>query len=191
MLHPDHQDRRPAGGRPRGTVFAWLATLATASVPAPEQVIIPSRTAGYLALLLSATLLAACATNGPSIQPAEVTLEGIDVEYVGVGKQSLRLDFSVANPNPFPLPVRAIRYELRLGDHRIARGETADRFVVGARGTGDFAIGVEVDVLESISRLGFGMLKERVEYELYGSLTVDLPFAQPIAFTSSGQLDLR
>lgn len=148
--------------------------------------------AGYSApLLLTAMALAGCATGGPAVKPAEVSLDGVDVEHVGVGKQSLRVGFSVANPNPFPLPVRAIRYELRLGDRKIARGETVERFVVGAEGAGKFAIDVELDVLDSISQLGFRMLKERIEYELYGSLTVDLPFARPVAFSSSGQLDLR
>jgi LEA14-like dessication related protein len=148
--------------------------------------------AGYQApLLLAVMALAGCATSGPAIQPAEVTLDRIDVEHVGVGKQSLKLGFSVTNPNPFPLPVRAIRYELRLGNQKVARGETADRFVVAARGDGEFAIGVELDVLDSISQLGFGVLKEQIEYELYGSLTVDLPFAQPVAFSSSGQFALR
>lgn len=142
-------------------------------------------------LLLVVMALAGCATSGPAVQPAEVTLNRVGVEHVGVGKQSLKLGFSVANPNPFPLPVRAIRYELRLGDQKVARGETADRFVIAARSEGEFSIGVELDVLDSMSRLGFGVLKERVEYELYGSLTVDLPFAQPVAFSSSGQFDLH
>lgn len=142
-------------------------------------------------LLLTAMALAGCATSGPAIKPAEVSLEGVDVGHLGAGTQSFRLGFSVANPNPFPLPVRAIRYELRLGDRRVARGETVDRFVVAAEDTGQFAIDVELDVLESISQLGFRMLKERIEYELHGSLAVDLPFAPPVAFSTSGQVDLR
>lgn len=147
--------------------------------------------AGYsVPLLLAALALSGCTTGGPAVKPAEVTLDGVEVQGLTVGKQSLTLDFSVSNPNPFPLPVRAIRYELRLGDRKVARGETADRFVVGAEGTGEFAIDVELDLVDSISRLGFGMLKEPVEYELFGSLSVDLPFAPPVAFSTSGRLVL-
>ncbi len=147
--------------------------------------------AGYsVPLLLAAVVLSGCATGGPAVKPAEVTLDGVEVERLSVATQSLTLAFSVSNPNPFPLPVRAIRYELRLGDRKVARGETADRFVVGAEGTGEFAIDVELDLVDSISRLGFGMLKQPVEYELFGSLSVDLPFAPPVAFSTSGRLDL-
>lgn len=132
-----------------------------------------------------------CASDGPRIAPAEITLTDVQLDEVSVSGQSLRLQFAVANPNPFPLPVKSIRYQLRIGDRPLARGQTESRFVVAARGDGAFVLGVELDVLDSVSGLGFLLLKQQVEYELHGSLAVDLPFARPMPFASSGQVQLR
>jgi LEA14-like dessication related protein len=153
-----------------------------------------SNLASVWLVLCAASLLASCATQGPAIQPPEVTLTGVQLDKIDIGGQRFLLGFAVTNPNPFPLPVRSIRYDLRVDDRTFAGGETQSNFVVSARGDGKFVIGVELDLLQSVSQLATlfkGGTPRAVPYELQGTLAVDIPFARPIPFSSSGIVRLR
>ncbi|MGH8167665.1 MAG: LEA type 2 family protein [Woeseiaceae bacterium] len=143
---------------------------------------------------LTIILLASCATTRPSIQPPAVTLTSVELDSIGMGAQSFLLGFSVSNPNPFPLPVKSIRYDILLDNQKFAGGETQGDFVVSARGDGKFVIDVELDLLQTVSQLRSllaGAMRETVEYELQGSLAVDIPFARPIPFSNSGVVRVR
>ena len=110
-------------------------------------------------------------------------------EKLSFSGQSFQLSFGVANPNPFPLPVSAIRYHVQLANQSFAIGETDGDFMIPASGSGEFDISVELDILRSASRLGSVLrdgLREPLPYELNGSLSVDLPFAKPLPFKTSG-----
>ncbi|MEX2126522.1 MAG: LEA type 2 family protein [Woeseia sp.] len=144
--------------------------------------------------LLAAVLLSSCATTRPTIQTPDVILTSVQVDNIGIGAQSFLLGFSVNNPNPFPLPVKSIRYDLLLDGQKFAGGETQGDFVVSARGDGAFVIGVELDVLQSASQLASllrGGMREPVGYELQGRLAVGIPFARPIPFSNSGVIRVR
>jgi LEA14-like dessication related protein len=102
--------------------------------------------------------------------------------------------FAVQNPNPFPLPIKAVRYDIRVDDQKFAGGETRRGFVVPAGGDGEFAITIELDLMQSMSQLTTllrGGLRENIHYQLHGSLAVDMPFVRPIPFSSSGTVRVR
>jgi LEA14-like dessication related protein len=145
-------------------------------------------------ILLAAAILASCATQKVAVQPPEIVLTDVRVEEIGFSGQKFLLGFSVTNPNPFPLPVKRIRYDLQLDDQKFAGGETRGDFVVSARGEGNFVIGVELDLLQSVSQLASllkGGMRETIAYDLKGSLAVDIPFARPVPFASSGVIRVR
>jgi LEA14-like dessication related protein len=145
-------------------------------------------------ILFAAAALASCATPKVAVQAPDVTLTGVQVKDIGFGGQKFLLGFSVSNPNPFPLPVKSIRYNIRLDDQKFAGGQTQSDFVVSARGDGTFVIGVELDLLQSVSQLASllkGGMRETISYELDGSLAVDIPFTRPIPFSSSGVIRVR
>lgn len=145
-------------------------------------------------ILLAAAVLASCATPKVTVQEPEIVLTGIQVKDIGLSGQNFLLGFSVSNPNPFPLPVKSIRYDIRLDDHKFAGGETQGDFVVSARGDGKFIIGVELDLLQSVSQLASllrGGRRETIAYDLQGSLAVDIPFARPVPFSSTGVIRLQ
>jgi len=145
-------------------------------------------------ILLATAVLASCATPNVTVQQPEIVLTGIQVKDIGLSGQNFLLGFSVSNPNPFPLPIKSIRYDLRLDDHRFAGGETQGDFVVSARGDGKFVIGVELDLLQSVSQLASllrGGRRETIAYDLKGSLAVDIPFARPVPFSSAGVIRLQ
>lgn len=153
----------------------------------------PGFTSRYM-VVCAAALLASCATPRVAVQPPDVTLTGVQVRDIGISGQTFLLGFAVSNPNPFPLPVKSIRYTVLLDNQKFAGGETQSDFVVSARGDGEFVIGVEMDLLQSVSQLSTlfrGGLRDTIEYDLNGSLAVDLPFSRPIPFSSSGVIQVR
>lgn len=143
--------------------------------------------------LLAASLLNGCASPGPVIATPEVRLESVELHKLGFYGQTFRLGFSVNNPNSFALPVRNVRYEIRLDKERFAGGETRTGFVVAPNASARFSISVELDLMNTAS--GFNTLIESdfertVYYELDGSLRVDLPSAEPVRFSESGHVNL-
>ncbi len=139
--------------------------------------------------LFTAVLLASCASTGISIEKPDVTLSGVQMSSLSFSGQTFVLSFDVNNPNPFPLPIRSVRYHLQLADQTFASGEAQSDFSVPASGDGEFDISVELDILKSAGQLTSVLrsgMRKPVAYELNGSLAVDIPFVKPLPFSTSG-----
>lgn len=147
--------------------------------------------AGVLVLLCG---LAACASQGPAIKSPIVELSGVKLEQLSFREQTFRLRFDVQNPNPFPLPVKRVRYRVQLEDQSFASGETPARFTVPANGDGSFELGVELDLVSTATSLA-PLLRagsdRPLAYQLDGSLAVGIPFAPPLAFRQQGTILVR
>ncbi len=156
------------------------------------SLVIQNRISSFLTVL-AAAMIAGCAGTGVAIEKPEVTLSGVEMSSLGFSGQTFLLSFEVNNPNPFPLPIRSIRYHVQLDDQTFARGETQGDFSVPASGSGEFDISVELDILKSAGQLT-GVLRrgmrKPVVYELNGSLTVDIPFVKPLPFSTSGVITI-
>ena len=151
-----------------------------------------NRMSSVLTLLIT-TMLASCAGSGITIEQPEVTLSGVEMSNLSFSGQTFLLSFDVSNPNPFPLPIRSVRYHLQLADQTFANGETQGDFSVPASGNGGFDISVELDILSSAGQLT-GVLRsgmrKPVAYELTGSLAVDVPYVKPLPFSASGVITI-
>jgi len=148
----------------------------------------------FLGLTIVAGYLTACASSGNLLDPPTVSLTSVELAEFDLKRQTFHLGFDVDNPNPFPLPVKSVEYRLIFDDKKFAGGSTSGSFTVPASGRDAFVISVEVDTLNTASQLTSLLrsgLPDEVNYELYGSLTVDIPFARPIPFSSSGSIELR
>lgn len=146
----------------------------------------------YMALF-AVFLLSACVGTGTVIDAPKVDLIGVELTAADFRHQTFLLRFDVDNPNPFPLPVKAVTYRVTFDDQKFAGGETQGRFTVPARGDDTFAISVDLDLLGSATQLTSllrGGLRENVSYELKGSLAIDIPFVSPIPFSSSGVINM-
>ena len=133
--------------------------------------------------------LVSCASTGPIVQKPDVTLSGIELSGLSFTGQTFLLTFDVANPNSFPLPIKSVRYHVRLASHSFASGEAPSDFLIPSAGSGEFDISVNLDILKSASQLSSVLrsgLREPVPYELNGSLAVDIPFVKPLPFSASG-----
>lgn len=141
-----------------------------------------------------AVLLAGCASMEQFVSAPDVRLRQVQVENIDVSGQSFLLSFDVTNPNPFPLPISTISYAVALDGHPFASGNTDSSFTVPARGDGEFAISVDLNLLRTapellfIARDGF---RRDIAYSLNGELGIDLPYAKPVAFGTDGHVRLQ
>ncbi len=127
-------------------------------------------------LLFAVVFLSACASTGTVIESPRVNLTGVELTSANFQRQTFLLRFDVSNPNPFPLPVKAVEYRVDFDDEKFADGKTQGSFTVPARGDDSFAISVELNFLSSAKHLASlfqGGFRNNISYELKGSLAVD------------------
>lgn len=144
-------------------------------------------------VLLAAACLSACAGSGPIIVSPTVELTGVELTSVSFKRQTFLLQFHVTNPNPFPLPVKAVEYRVIFDRQKFASGETQGSFTIPAAGEESFAISIDLDVLKSATHLQSllrGGFRDNMSYELRGSLAVDIPFVKPLAFSTAGIVNM-
>ncbi len=146
------------------------------------------------ASLVAIAAISACAGNGSIISSPEVRLMSIELVSADIDRQTFLLGFDVSNPNPFPLPIRSVRYRVRLGEQRFASGETQGSFTVPSKGNGEFVISVQLNLLRTTSNVSSLIrtgISRDFDYELSGSFAVDIPFAKPLDFKSGGNIELQ
>ena len=147
-----------------------------------------------VASLLAILAMSACAGSGSIISSPEVRLMSIEMTSANFNRQIFLLGFNVQNPNPFPLPIKSVRYQIRLGEQRFASGETQGNFTVPSEGNGSFVISVQLDLLKTTSNISSlirtGSSRE-FDYELSGSFAVDIPFVKPLQFKSGGNIEMQ
>ena len=146
----------------------------------------------HYALFAAASLLA-CAGTGSVIDSPQIDLTKVELTSANFRQQTFLLSFDVSNPNPFPLPVKAVEYHVMIDDEIFAGGETQGSFTVPARGEETFAISIDLDFLSSATHLTSlfrGGFQENVRYELKGHLAVAIPLVKPLPFSSSGVINI-
>jgi len=145
-------------------------------------------------ILLVSVLLSACASLENIVSAPQVSLRNVHVENIGFSSQTFILAFDVTNPNAFPLPIKSINYGVKLDGHRFVSGEAASKFTVPAGGDGEFAISVDVDLLQTAPELLFVVrdaARRDIPYSLEGRLGIDIPYTKPIKFENTGLIRLQ
>lgn len=146
------------------------------------------------AVVATLVLMSACATVGQLVSTPIVNLRDVQVQSLDLAHQTFLLSFDVTNPNPFPLPIRTIRYAVDLDGRRFASGDAQKAFTVPASGDGDFAISVELNLLQTAPELLFIAregIRRDIAYSLSGEFGIDMPYAKPVAFTNDGFIRLK
>lgn len=143
--------------------------------------------------IAAALLLGGCQSIGESFASPEVELAGVRLVEADLTTQRFVLDFDVRNPNPVALPVRAVNYGVDLGGMRLASGSSEQPFRIPAGGAGAFSVTVETSLLESARLLGARLLRggeQSLDYDIGGSVEIDLPFVRPLPFSSRGTVSI-
>lgn len=144
--------------------------------------------------LLLLVFISSCASTESLVSSPTVSLTSVHLDKASLSGQTFQLGFDVDNPNPFPLPVQTVEYRVLIEDQNFARGSTDGGFIVPAGGEDEFVISVELDILNTtpqLSSLFRGDMTDGINYELQGSLTVDIPFAKPLPFSSTGVIQMQ
>lgn len=148
-----------------------------------------------LLLVVLTGAMGGCATGIENIvSTPKVQLSDVQVVGLGFRSQTFLLSFDISNPNAFALPVDGVKYAVRLDGQRFASGETASDFSVPAGGSSQFAISVDLDLLQTAPQL-LSIVREGVRkdigYDLEGQLTVGIPLAPPVSYRTSGTIRLH
>mgnify|MGYP001813082248 CR=1 FL=1 len=154
-----------------------------------------SRRQAITALLLGLTWLGGCASiSEDAIKKPVVELRDIEVVGLGFKAQTFLLTFDVSNPNPFPLPLNSIEYQLKLDGQRFASGATPCDMAIPAGGNSDFAISVELDLLSTAPQL-LTLVRDSkrydIPYELKGEFGIDVPLVPTITYRTNGSIRLH
>lgn len=136
-----------------------------------------------------------CASVPESIirQP-DVSLSRVECTSLGLNSQTFVLSFDVHNPNSFALPVAAVSYGLKLEGKRFATGETSGRFTVPAKGSREFAINVDLNLLSTAPELLATIrdgVRDGIGYELKGQFDLDLPAIGAVKYRKAGLVQLH
>jgi len=132
----------------------------------------------HFQMLVLAVCLSACATVPEDlVDSPSVSLRNVQIVGLGFKSQTFLLSFDIANPNPFPLPIRNVGYGVKLNGQRFASGETASEFTVPANGDTSYAISVDPG--------------REVRYELEGRFAVDIPFTAQVSYQDTGRIRLN
>lgn len=151
------------------------------------------RPAAGLLPIVTLILTAGCASTESLVDSPQVSLTDVELTHAGFDGQTFMLSFDVANPNPFPLPVTLVRYQIKLANQKFASGEAQSDIWIPAGGSGEFDLQVELDLLRQASGLVSVVrsgMRNHIEYELYGSMSVDIPLAPAIAFSNTGSIQI-
>jgi len=141
-----------------------------------------------------AVLLSSCASFENVVSAPNVSLRNVHVESIDLGGQTFILAFDVTNPNPFPLPIKTVDYNVKLDGHRFASGATTSPFTVPAGSDSEFGISVDVNLLQTAPELLFVVRdasRRDIPYSLEGRLGVDIPYTKPVKFESAGLIRLQ
>ena len=93
----------------------------------------------------------------------------------------------------FALPVRSVSYALKLDGQRFASGKTPSEFSVPANGDTQFAISVDLNLLQTAPQLLSIVrqsVREDVSYELDGRLGRRHPAGPAVTYRNSGIIRL-
>ncbi len=146
-------------------------------------------------IALLAIGLSSCASLPENmVSTPQVSLTHLEVVGLGFKGQTFLLSFNVSNPNPFPLPIRSVGYGVKLDGQHFASGETLSDFTVPANGDSNFAISVDLNLLQTAPQL-LSIVRDGtrrdIAYELDGQFAVDIPLTPAIRYHDSGAIRLN
>jgi LEA14-like dessication related protein len=147
-----------------------------------------------LCALLSLVLL--LAVNGCSsviteeLQDPVVRLLKVDVIKAKLLEQKFVLRFRIDNPNDLSLPVRFLRYKVKLNGVLLAEGESDRDFVIPAKGHQNFEIPVRTNLWRHLKQI-VNLLEDPnkpISYQLQGEVKTGLMFGRSVHLERNGEI---
>lgn len=142
----------------------------------------PAFTRKFIVLLFVA-MLSACAALQSAIETPHVTLNNLQALDMTLLEQRYAVTLRVQNPNPIPLPISGMNFQLDINDTELGRGVTNEAVTVPAYGE---AL-VKINLVSNMMRV-FNQIRalesnksQGLRYRLSGGLSISnrmgkLPF---------------
>jgi hypothetical protein len=146
-----------------------------------------------LIVALPLVTLLGCASGG-GVVPPRITLQNLEALPSSVGPQRFRAGLVIDNPNPDPILLYSLEFQLRLADQGILDGAfaTPAPLTVEALDRRTITLEISSEIISSLSRLlSFVQGPENaLPYEMFGRVTIDRARSEPMTFGNSGQVPL-
>jgi LEA14-like dessication related protein len=152
-----------------------------AMVPWRRQLVWPR-----LFALAACAWLAACT---PRFEKPTLTVVKIEYQGGNILQQDFKISFNIHNPNARALPVVGLEARISVDGDVIAAGSSNSAFIVPALGEGPFDMTVHADMATGLIKLLSH--SDALNYELSGTVSLDLAFLRSIPFHQNGVLPLR
>ena len=140
--------------------------------------------------LIALTALPACSRLAErAFSRPTVSVRAVKLKSVGLTGGSIDIALSIANPNPYPLPVRHATYSFALADStQVGSGESAAAFTLPAHDSTvvEFPVDVSWQGLRAVAR--DAARDGTVDYIFKGTVTLDTPLGDPsVPFETVGR----
>jgi LEA14-like dessication related protein len=134
-----------------------------------------------LLLFIVVTTASACSkiAERAFTQPI-IAVRGVKLKSIGLTGGSIEVELSIANPNPYPLPVQRAVYSFALADStRVGNGTTTAAFTLPARDSTVVTLPVDVSWQGLRAAARDAARDGTVDYRFNGTVTLDTPLGNP------------
>lgn len=148
----------------------------------------------YVLLAICVCLLGlqACSSLPRQLAPPRAEIVELRIVQAGFDGQRFAVRLDLFNPNPVPIPVRFVEFDVRLGGEGLLDGRSVAPFTLPAGGTEVIEVEIFSNLVSSATRL-LAMVQgptNTLEYEVQGQLTLDVALREPLGFYHRGQVPL-
>jgi len=138
------------------------------------------------------SILQACSSLPRQLAPPQVELVEIRLLQAGFDGQRFAVRLLVQNPNPVPIPVRLVEFDVRLAGEGLLDGRSVAPFSLPAGGSQAVDVEIFSNLVSSATRL-LSLVQgpnHTLDYEVQGELTLDVRMRDPLSFYRRGQVPL-
>ena len=144
--------------------------------------------AAWLGLTLVACLAPACAT----VKAPILAVDGLKVGDMGITGVALDVGFRVRNPNPEPLSIDRLEYELFVNGNRLGRGFESSGLELAGFGEGKVQSRLDVNLLSLPGVVKDLLRQDRVKAHVKGDFYTSGHYGnRRLAFDADADVDLR
>lgn len=149
------------------------------------------RTRALLLTVLLTCGLPVSGTAAPKLAAPAIRVVALSLIEASAGRQHFRVGLAIDNQNTEPLPIKELKFTIRLANGEgLLDGTLASPLVVDPLDRRILQIDVTTELASSSSRL-LSFVQgpaNALPYEIYGRVTLDRRFAKPMSFALHGEV---
>lgn len=133
-----------------------------------------------------------CSSLPRQLAPPRAEVVELRLLQAGFDGQRFAVRLDLFNPNPVPIPVRFVEFDVRLAGEGLLDGRSVAPFTLPAGGTEAIEVEIFSNLVSSATRL-LAVVQgpsNSLEYEVQGRLTLDVALREPLGFYHRGQVPL-